>query len=233
MRQHAFAVACLSTCLVMSTVATAAEKTVRVNIKSVDAANDSIQLDDIDLDVTRKTTITVDGKKGTLADIKAGQKATVIYDDDLEVAKSITIGEEPEGDEEATAKAMKALQGEWVCVTAEEIGKVQDKKTVKQENRRVTIKGHTFTMTRTKNRTFGQYTGKFEINSSKGHFDFIGKGPNGAVNEWIGIYELDGDTLKVCYRYKMNDDCTRPEKFKADDAQSNICVFYTYKRDNE
>lgn len=98
MRPHALATACLSTCLVMSTVATAAEKTVTANIKSVDAAKNSIHLGDVDLDVTRKTKITVDGKKATLDDIKAGQKAKVTYDDEIEVAISIAATKDGKDD---------------------------------------------------------------------------------------------------------------------------------------
>lgn len=234
MRPQIFVIVFLSLCLVMATRVLAAEKTITATIKSVDATKNSVLLDDIDLDVSRKTKITVDGKKGTLSDIKAGQKAKVVYDDQLEVAASITVGNETEVDDElVTAKTMKALQGEWVCTAMEEIGKSLDKKNVKEQDRRVTVKGHSWTMKRTENGTRHSLVGKFEIVSSSGHFDFIGKEAGGQSREFIGIYELEEDTLKVCYRYKINNDCTRPTKFKTDADKPNVSVFYTFKRDNE
>lgn len=233
MHQHRFTFACLATCLFISATASAAEQTVTGKVESVDADKKTITIDDQTLDVTRKTKITVDGMKATLADIKTGQQATVNYDNDLEVAISIVVGDEPKGDDEANAKVMKTLQGEWKCIAMEEIGKTLDKKVVKEQDRRVTIKGHSYTMKRTEKGARHALIGKFEIDASTGYFDFIGKEQDGRAQEFVGIYELDGDTLKLCYRYKRDEDCIRPEKFEADDGQPNICVFYTYKRDND
>lgn len=229
MHQHRFTFACLATCVLIYATVSAAEKTMTAKVKAVDAAKNSITLDDLTLDVTRKTKITVDGKKSKLEDIKTGQQAKVTYDDGLEVATSISVSKNGEGDDEATAKAMKALQGEWKCVAMEEIGKTLDKKAVKEQDRRVTIKGNSYNMMRTQNGMRGGHVGKFEIDASNGYFEFIGKGGE----EWIGIYELNGDTFKVCYRYKRNDDCVRPTEFKTDKDQPSISVFYTFKRDKD
>ena len=127
--------------------------------------------------------------------------------------------------ESPTAKAMKAIQGEWMCVGMEEIGIVYDKTTIAQQDRRVTIKGNSYTMIRTKDGKRTSHVGTFVIDASNGHFDF-----NGTGEEWVGSYELDGDTLKVCYRYKRNADCVRPTEFKTDTARPNISVFYVFKR---
>lgn len=86
----------------------AAEKTVVGSVKAVDADKDSITVDNVVLDVTRKSQITVDGKKAGLADIKTGQPARVTYDDALEVVISIVVGDKAD-DDEATMKDMKAL----------------------------------------------------------------------------------------------------------------------------
>ncbi len=223
----------LAAFLLISTTAFTAEQTVTGKVKAVDAAKNTITLDDLELDVSRKTKITLDGKKATLADVKKGQQAKVIYDDSLEAAISIVVGDEPEGDDEANAKVMKALQGEWKCIAMEEVGKTLDKKVVKEQDRRVTIKGHSYIMKRTEKGPRHTLVGKFEIDASNGHFDFVGKEQNGSAAEFVGIYELDGDTLNVCYRYKNNDECVRPKKFKTDDSKPNISVFYTFKRDKD
>lgn len=233
MYQHRLTLSFFAACCLASLSLSAAEQTVTGKVKAVDAAKNIITLDDLELDVSRKTKITVDGKKATLADVKKGEQAKILYDDGLEAAISIVVGDEPVGDEEATAKAMKALQGEWKCIAMDEVGKTLDKKVVKEQDRRVTIKGHSYTMKRTEKGNRHALVGKFEIDASTGYFDFIGKEQDGGAREFVGIYELDGDTLKLCYRYKMNDDCTRPKKFKADGGKPNICVFYTYKRDTD
>ncbi len=139
----------------------------------------------------------------------------------------IVAGRSPEVPpaEDATVKAMKTLEGEWLCIAMEEIGKKFDEKTVKEQNRRVTIKGHSYIMKRTKDGVYATHEGKFNIDASNGHFDFIG-----TDEQWVGIYELNGDTLKVCYRYKRNNDLVRPTEFKTDTEKPNISVFYTFKR---
>ena len=140
---------------------------------------------------------------------------------------------EPKKD--ATANAMQMIQGEWKCVAMEEIGTTFDKKTVKEQDRRVIIDGNSYTMKRTQNGKRGEHVGRFEIDASNGHFDFIENTTNDANSDqqWIGIYELDGDTFKVAYRYKRNNDCVRPTNFETDNARPNISVFYTFKRDND
>jgi hypothetical protein len=81
----------LATCLLISSVAPAAEQTVTGKIKSVDVAKNSITLDDLTLDVTRKTKITVDGKNATIGELKVGRSADVKYDDVLDAAITISI----------------------------------------------------------------------------------------------------------------------------------------------
>jgi uncharacterized protein (TIGR03067 family) len=210
----------------------AAEKKANGKVTAVDASGNSLTVEKLKLDVTRKTKITVNGKKATLADIQPGQNASVVYDENLEVAASISVGEGGDSGE-ATAKALKSLQGDWVCIAAEEVGKPLDKKVVREQDRRLNIKGNTMTMRRTVMGKRATYTGKFEIDADSGSFDFIGKGPDGMLVEWIGIYETEGDNLKLCYRYKRNDDAARPTSMKTDTTRPNICVFYTYKRDKE
>ena len=49
--------------------------------------------------------------------------------------------------------------------------------------------------------------------------------------KWVGIYELDRDNLKLCFRDQVEGKVTRPSTFKSDDGQPNVCVFHTYKRE--
>lgn len=133
---------------------------------------------------------------------------------------------------EAAAKVLKDLQGEWLAVEGElgTGGKV-DKSQIRRENRRITIKGNSWSAERVIGGNIGTYKGKFEINPKTKAFDWIGKGPGGNAVEWIGIYELSGDTLKVCYRYNNDGTAKRPKEFTTADSKSpNITMFYTLKR---
>lgn len=216
----------------------AEERTVTGKIKSVDATKNSIKLDDLQLDVGRKTTITVDGKAAKLADIKPDQQAKIVYEDALDTAISIAVGKEPERAFEADAKVLKELQGEWQCIAGEVSAKPQEKNILKKENRRLTINGNSLTMARTgPGGKYGTYVGKFEIDSSNAKFDWIGKGPGEGAGlvEWVGIYELEGDVLKLCFVYQKDGKAKRPTLFKSlPDAQPGLNhVFFTFKRDRE
>ena len=137
----------------------------------------------------------------------------------------------PARDDEATALDLKTMQGKWLCEGSEESGKVIDKKVVKGQDQRLSIRAGNFMMTRLYAERIGAYSGKFEIDATTGHFDFVGKGPTGKPVKWVGIYELDRDNLKLCFRYQVEGKVTRPTTFKSDDGQPNVCVFHTYKRE--
>jgi len=200
-------------------------------IKSVDAAKREITIGKKTLDVAKKCQITIDGKEATLDDLKPDQEATVEYDSDLEIAKAIAVGSS-DVDTDAIAKALQELQGEWLAVEGEvgADGKV-DRGQIRRENRRVTVKGNSWTAERVIGGKIGSYKGRFEVNPKTKAFDWIGKGPGGNAVEWIGIYEVNGDTLKVCYRYNNDGEANRPTEFTSSDSKApNITVFYTLKR---
>lgn len=199
-------------------------------IKSVDAAKREITIGRKTLDVAKKCRITIDGKELGIEDLKPDQEATVEYDSELEVAKSITVGEDAAADE-AVARDMKALQGEWEAVEAEFGGEPMDRIAVRKLNRLIRIKGNSFHEERLHNGKAVGADGKFEINPKTKAFDFVGKvtGTNDAF-EYVGIYEFDGDKLKLCCRANTDGNATRPKKFKSDSQKPNWSHYYVYKR---
>ena len=200
-------------------------------VKAVDADKREITIGKKTLDVAKKCQITIDGAEAKLTDLQPNQKVVVEYDDELEVAKSIAVGS-PGHDGDAVAKVLKEVQGEWLAVEGEvgASGKVE-KSQMRRENRRITIKGNSWSAERVIGNNAGTYKGKFEIDPKTKAFDWIGKGPGGNAVEWVGIYELSGDTLKVCYRYNNDGTAKRPKEFTTADSKSpNITVFYTLKR---
>jgi uncharacterized protein (TIGR03067 family) len=127
---------------------------------------------------------------------------------------------------------VKALQGNWLTIAEETNGKTFDKAEVKTRNHRIAIKGHSFTMQRVTFGNFGVYEGKFDIDVGTHAFDFVGKGPNGKLVEFKGIYAVEGDTLKLCYKYVNEKGVTRPTSFKTQREPGVVAVMLVLKRDN-
>ncbi|HWL08413.1 MAG TPA: TIGR03067 domain-containing protein [Planctomicrobium sp.] len=200
-------------------------------VTAVDADKKAITVGDFTFDVVRKTTLTLDGKQVPLSEIKVGMIASVTYNDYLETAIAVSIDDQGKRVQEKNNQAMKALQGDWICVSAEEMGRPFEKTDLRKQNRHFTVQGNLLTMWWTSAGTEGTYTGRFEINAMTGTFDWIGRGPTGDAAEWIGIYELDDDKLKLCYLHKRDQQAVRPIEFKTNGELRSPGVFYVFKRD--
>ena len=199
-------------------------------VKSIDPSKREITIGRKTLDVAKKCRITIDGKESEIDDLKPNQDAKVEYDSELEVAKSITVGEDAAADE-AVARDMKALQGEWEAVEAEFNGERVERVAVRKLNRLIRIKGNSFHEERLLNGKTVGVDGRFEINPKTKAFDFVGKvtGSKDAL-EYVGIYEFEGDKLKLCCRANTDGNATRPKQFKSDTQKPNWSHYYVYKR---
>lgn len=184
----------------------------------------------VTVDVVRKTKISVEGEWARFANIRTGQTAIVTYDDTMEVATAVAIRESLARDELKTLADLKALQGNWICISEEEAtAGVIDKQTVRERDRRVTITDNNFTMKRTLDNKRGTFAGKFEIDAVTGHLNFVGTHANGSRLEWTGIYEIMNDTWRVRYSDSSAHEVPRPVKFEGhENGQSRM---YTFKRD--
>lgn len=215
----------------VATCSDAAEKTVAGKITAVDLENRTISVEGITVDIVRKTRISLGGEPSKLANITAGQSARLDYDDALEVATAIVASRLPDEDPAKTAADLKALQGSWIGVAETGAdGKVLDERIISERDRRITISRSNLTMWRTLDNKRLSFEGKFDIASTTGHFDFIGKGPNGEVSEWIGLYQLQGDTLKLCYNFKTAKSSVRPTNFVPAEGEKQPERTYTLKR---
>lgn len=132
----------------------------------------------------------------------------------------------------STPNEQKALEGHWVCVGQELGGQALSKAEIKVMNRRLNINGTKFEMIRVWKNAFGNYEGRFSIDAGKNpkEFNFTGKGPGGSYIERIGIYELQADTFRLCWR-DPKADAQRPTKFET--APKAGIEYFTFKRDAE
>ena len=125
--------------------------------------------------------------------------------------------------DDTSKKEMKKLEGTWATVSIEAAGqKVTDEDKIK--TRKLTTKGDKYTM------KVGDETvqGTVEINPSKNPKTIDIKPDTGSNKgkTLLGIYELDGDNLKICLALPGKD---RPTVFAT--AAENAQQLVVYKRD--
>ena len=141
----------------------------------------------------------------------------------------VTIGllmaaDQPEvgGEKEAAVKEeMKQLQGNWVVVSIQVNGKDLPQDKIGDPN--AAIKGDEYRIHDFRLRLMIDPTKKPKT------IDMDGKDGNGKPLRMIGIYELEGDTLKICFAKPGT--AERPTKMetKPDSGQSLV----VYKRNKE
>lgn len=120
--------------------------------------------------------------------------------------------------EDAAKKDFEKLQGVWVVTGAEQDGKALNrlqggKLTVKDQNFHVKTAGGT------------EMKGNLSLDPAKKpkHIDWLHQ--EGLLREktWQGIYELDGDDLKICYA-EADSGKDRPDEFKTEADSKRLLV---------
>jgi len=107
--------------VLLTTVVSAGERTIAGRVESVDTAKNTVTVrnDDVDesktLDVAKKTEITLDGKKATLAALKKDQFIELTFDEKLEIASSI------DANNELTPAALSAFNEKRLAVLRQKI----------------------------------------------------------------------------------------------------------------
>jgi uncharacterized protein (TIGR03067 family) len=116
----------------------------------------------------------------------------------LIVAASVLLaGDEPK---DAAKKEMEKLQGKWVLVAMEREGEKVPEDAFKEENITLTIRGDKLSVSRTRKGEKKNFdSGSYEIVNAGAKpkmIDLTGF-PKPDV-KMLGIYERDGNTLKIC-----------------------------------
>src|SRR5262249_26088186 len=132
--------------------------------------------------------------------------------------------------DEPSARVMQALEGDWTAIAGEQAGKALTQAEIDKENRIVKFKGDVLVMERTAGGKLGTYSGLFTLDAASSHCDWTGTAPDGAPATFLGIYELQGDVLKLCLCQQQAGRAARPTEFRTDSSQPNRSVFFTFKR---
>jgi uncharacterized protein (TIGR03067 family) len=128
-----------------------------------------------------------------------------------------------EGLDEASKADLKKLQGEWVAIAMEENGEKRPEDGLKKV--KLTLKGDQWTFQREDDMLSG--TIKLDATKKPKNSDATVEGSGDTV---LGIYEIDGDTWKLCY---SNPGGERPTDFtaKADSGRTLIVMKRGAKKD--
>lgn len=128
-------------------------------------------------------------------------------------------------------KDRELLQGTWIMVSKDFMGKKASEEEIKKLGTRVVIKGDTVTISTL---DAGEYvvvselTFTLEPETKPKSMDLMVQSGPSKGKKGLAIYELDDDTLKVCYAL---DEPKRPTKFAAPKDAEWILV--AYKREKK
>ena len=132
-------------------------------------------------------------------------------------------------EDKALKTDLERLQGTWTVIAAERVGKQIPEEEVKKANLRLIIKGKKFT-----GRSFpGEQAGeqgeeadiKIDPSTNPKTIDISRDGKVG-----LGIYEVDGDTLKICFGREGRE---RPTEFKTKPEVDQDQSLYVAKKEIE
>ncbi len=134
----------------------------------------------------------------------------------------------------ATAPARpdrEAIQGRWAAASEQVGGALLSPEQIRQMNKRLEVRGERFVIRRVGlGGKFGVYDGTFRLDpkADPKTFDWTGKGPAGAT-ELRGIYELEGDTLRLCY-VEAASGAARPTELRSTEGSQRILIVLDRER---
>ena len=137
----------------------------------------------------------------------------------LLIAPALALGAEGAKNEEA-AKDLKKMQGDWVVVSMEVDGMRIPDDDAQALFR--TVKGDKYTVSRYR-KTAGKGTIKLDATKKPRAFDAIPDGAAGKAGPVLGIYEFDGEKLKLCY---APPGMPRPTEFRSKEGSGHTLTIW-------
>jgi len=142
----------------------------------------------------------------------------------LLIVPALALGAEGAKDEEA-AKDLKKMQGDWVVVSMEVDGMRIPDDDAQALFR--TVKGDKYTVSRYR-KTAGKGTIKLDATKKPRAIDALPAGAKGDAKALLGIYEFEGDKLKLCF---ARPGVARPTEFSAkEDSGHTLTVWQREKK---
>jgi uncharacterized protein (TIGR03067 family) len=130
--------------------------------------------------------------------------------------------------DDAAKKELEKFQGNWSLVSVETNGQKEPEEQVKTADVKLTVKGDKFAL-----KFMGQSiegTLKIDAAAKPKSYDAKATDPQGNVIESLGIYEFDGDTLKVCF-VRAGMGAARPKEFQTKEGSG--ATLEVFKRDKQ
>jgi uncharacterized protein (TIGR03067 family) len=137
----------------------------------------------------------------------------------------LLAAEAPAPRDDATKKDMAKFQGTWTVVEIERNGEKDPEDRIKDI--KLTVNGNKRTLKRG-DEVVAQSTFKLDASKSPKQIDITLESGDAKGRTFHGIYEIDGDTQKVCLNL-MGDD--RPKDFSA--KADSGCLLQVFKREKK
>ena len=120
----------------------------------------------------------------------------------------------------SAAPEIQKLQGDWQAVAINENGKTLADDVVRGRNMRIRFDGSAVTMM-----WGGPIKGTFSIdpNSQPKALDITMPNPSRDISQLMGIYEWEGERLRVCFTYDTN---MRPGEFRVVPPTRGMVVLF-------
>jgi uncharacterized protein (TIGR03067 family) len=199
-------------------------------VKSIEPASRSISIvrrtpkgeKVLDLEVAKNA--------GDLFSLKPGDAVAFAYNPDLEIISKLE-----KGLSEDAAADLKALQGKWVATTLVISGNKLTKGEMQRHSRTFAIDGTKYTETIYRDGKVLVVSGDLKLTPANKSFDVDGEllrqeDKKTFPHKQFGIYELDGDKVKLTVRKKM-DGTSRPTKFGEGDEGKAWTNSFILERD--
>jgi uncharacterized protein (TIGR03067 family) len=130
------------------------------------------------------------------------------------VAVTVTVARQ----DDATKKDLMFMEGTWAATVQEVNGKAITDEENKQANAKLVVKDGMYTVYFGET-SFGKGTIKLDATKKPKHVDAVASDGQSLT----GIYQIDGDTMKVCFAPGGKD---RPTEFKTKEGTGQLLISY-------
>jgi len=120
---------------------------------------------------------------------------------------------------------LDSLQGTWMATSIEVEGVKFEGEEAAKQNRNITLQGKKYIETWKLSDRDLFIKGEFSIDDN-GNFDILAKTNFGKEINFIGIYKLEGENLKLCIKANLDQNAKRPTSFEPDPEKTNWCIVY-------